>query len=540
MNCIYSEQCLMYVDRMFSMIDRDPFSKTRGCADRNYWSWKFTDFPGARFQESAFSVAWLYSSNFNGNKYFKKNKLLLWYSYIVSYWASIQNKDGSFDEAYPNEKSLAGTAFSSFYVAESLILLKDHLDIELRKKIISSLERSGDWLCKNNESHGFLSNHQAVAAASLFSIWKITKKNIYLDRCNYFVNNILNKQSIEGWYEEYGGADIGYLSHGLFYLAIIWKETNNVKLLKSLNRATNFFSFFIHPNKTIGGEYSSRNTNFYYPAAFEILSEVDKNSRSICSFMMSSIANKKSVGIQTIDLYNFFPILNNYMFSTIYFNKKIKSLKLPFQNSFTKLYKEAGIFIHSSKNYYLIFGISKGGVIKVYCKKTNKLIYSNSGYVIKSRENHITSQAFIRDNRFYLGKNKIQIKVPFVKLNQELMNPFRFILFRTYNLLFCRNRYLAKFIKNLIVTKLVTKFKITNSYLTKEIIFSQNKIILIDNIYYINLKKNNLFCEDFFTTIHMGSSKYFQIDELENKTISPHEIKYISNSHLKLTYILNI
>jgi len=45
--------------RLLSTLDREPLSKSYGCADRVFWCWKFTDFPGARFQEIAYALAQL-------------------------------------------------------------------------------------------------------------------------------------------------------------------------------------------------------------------------------------------------------------------------------------------------------------------------------------------------------------------------------------------------------------------------------------------------------------------------------------------------
>ena len=67
-----------------------------------------------------------------------------------------------------------------------------------------------------------LSNHQAVAASALYNAGVIYGNSDFIERSNYFLNKILEKQSHEGWFEEYGGPDIGYQTHGCFYLAVLW------------------------------------------------------------------------------------------------------------------------------------------------------------------------------------------------------------------------------------------------------------------------------------------------------------------------------
>ena len=64
--------------RLLSWQDREPFSKTYGSFDRTYWGWKFTDFPGARFQEGIYALAYLFSYSFPDNLYYNSERVLEW------------------------------------------------------------------------------------------------------------------------------------------------------------------------------------------------------------------------------------------------------------------------------------------------------------------------------------------------------------------------------------------------------------------------------------------------------------------------------
>src|SRR5262249_19619946 len=119
----------------------------------------------------------------------------------------------------------------------------------------------------------------------------------------------------EGWYEEYGGADPGYQTHGTLYLARLWQLTNDATLLDSLIRSVAFLKHFIHPNGTIGGEYGSRNTEFYFPAGFEMLAPVCTDAAAIACFMRPAVFASKLAGLEAMDRYNFLPMLNNYLFA---------------------------------------------------------------------------------------------------------------------------------------------------------------------------------------------------------------------------------
>ena len=61
--------------RMIGWIDRRKGSPTYGCSDRNYWHYKIVDFPCAMLQETALTLALLYSENFEYNQYYKSKFL---------------------------------------------------------------------------------------------------------------------------------------------------------------------------------------------------------------------------------------------------------------------------------------------------------------------------------------------------------------------------------------------------------------------------------------------------------------------------------
>ena len=301
--------------RVLSLVDRQASSPTSGCCDRTYWSWKFVDFPRSRFQEAVCVLSFLHATAFDGNRFMGSEKLLRWIEQGLLFWTELQHRDGSYDEAYPFERSLAATSFTSFYVAEALSFLGDRLPVDVRDRVAQAIERAGRWLCDNDETHGILSNHLAAAAAALQHAYLITGHDGFRARSRYFVDRVLSHQSTEGWYEEYGGADPGYQTHGTFYLARLLQLAPDERLLDSLGRAVTFQAHFVHPDGSLGGEYSSRNTQTYYPAAFEMLAHEHRAASWISDRMRGSVDGSAAAGLRAIDSYNYFPILNNLVFA---------------------------------------------------------------------------------------------------------------------------------------------------------------------------------------------------------------------------------
>lgn len=502
-------------NHVLSLIDREEFSQTYGCGDRVFWCWKFTDFPGARFQEYIYYACYFYAHNKEYNPWYKSPYLLKIISAGFHYWSKIQYSNGSFDEAYPHEKSLAAVSFTCFYLSEGYLLVQDDLDAETVNIFKTSLNKAAFWLNRADEYHGFLSNHLAVAAAACLHAALILKNDSYKNRSNYFLKKIYAHQDTEeGWMEEYSGADIGYQSHGTFYLARVWQLTKNTELLNALKKANEFLSYFVHPDGTIGGDYGSRNTTFFFPAGYEILKDVCPAANAIISFLRPFVLMKETVGITQMDSYNLYPMTNNYLFAESNFDEFSNSNKdvqpLPWQNILTKHFNNSGHFIFSKETYYSILAINKGGVLRVWNKKNQKLLFQSAGYTTKIGSHYFSNQAQNK-NKCRINNHEVVVEAPLVKINQVLFHPLKFIAFRFLNITVLRFNQINLWVKDLIVKALVSKKEPSNIELKRSVHFNENKIDIYDA--FKNQQHLSFIHQDTFCSFHMGSSRYFTCKE---------------------------
>ena len=509
---VYLDQILTRIPQILSQIDREPFSSTYGSGDRVYWCWKFTDFPGARFQENIFTLSWLYTADSFENPWKGNKNILDMIQAGLIYWSKIQVSDGSFNEAYPFEHSLAATAFTAFYLTEGFDLVKNDLDEDTKKSFLNTLNRACKWLCRNDEKHGVLSNHLAAAAAGLYNAGQLLENTKFTERAWYFVKRIYSHQSSEGWYEEYGGADIGYQTHASFYLARIWQKSGDEELLASLKKANGFLKYFIHPDGSLGGEYASRNTMFYYPAAYEMLGNACSDAASIAFFQRGNVEKQKTVGLEQMDAYNLFPVLNNYIFA--YENCTPEKISepidpLPIEQTGSWDFEDAGLIAKSNVNYYAVIGGKKGGVIRIWDKKTNKLDWQSSGYVFQRGKKWFSNQAQGLSS-YSINENDIKIEAPFVAINQKIFTPWMFMIFRMFTLTTGRIPALAYTIKDLLVKVLVRNKKVNKNRLFRSISFTDIMITVKDTLSDEQKKVKHL---DKFSTIHMGSSRYAHMEE---------------------------
>jgi hypothetical protein len=522
---VYLQAVLKEACRTIGFEDRDPSSVTFGCLDRTYWAWKFTDFPGARFQEGLCVLSLLFSNQFDGNPFFNQEKLLEWIAGGFDFWNKIQYADGSFDEAYPFERSLAATAFTAFYLSEAWNFLDGNLPAQCAERFKSALFRSGTWLCKNDEKHGFLSNHLAAAAAALYHIYRITGENRFEERSNYFLEKILKNQSAEGWYNEYGGADPGYQTHGSFYLARLYELSKQKRIVESLERSFEFIVHFIHPDQSIGGEYASRNTQTYYPAAFEMMAPLSERAGGIAFSMLGSVESLKAAGLGSIDAYNYFPLLNNYVFAylgALGTKDRPAAPEIHRDNSSSVYFKAAGITKVVKENFELYVGLQKGGVLKVFDRKNGKLVLNDCGYIGRLKSGKlISSQVQDESREIQTKENEILIKGSFGEFKRPVMSPFSFIGFRIFSLTFGRLKTLSYWLKSLLVKVLIYRKKEVDLHFERKISWQENYLKISDRIQgNVADQLESMQWRDLFTTIHMGSSRYFIPNELNDPAIS--------------------
>lgn len=517
--------------RVLSLIDFEATSATRGCFDRTWWNWKFTDFPAPRLQEGIYTLSWLFVNSKKISSIELDQDMLL-ESIVagINFWCKKQHNDGSFDEAYPFERSLAATSFTTFYIGHAILLVGDELPVECRRRAVSTIKKAGTWLSNNGEYHGILSNHLAAAAGALQIAKDITGDSSFSNSRNQYLHIIYREQDLkEGWMREYGGADPGYQSHGMFYLADIWKRNPCPELFQRLEKACEFMSWFIHPDGSCGGEYASRGTKFLYPAAFEILGEHIDSAANIASFVHKCLKNNKCIGPKEMDIWNLFPMTNNYLFAEKYFNEVVSGEILPWQKQGAYIeFPNAGLLVKNQAVQKLVASQGYGGSIKLWDLKSNQLIFEDYGYFFDKRGKSFVSQSksdFSVSNTDTDGL-RIKLKSNFTELAKIRFSSTKFILFRSFNLSFGRLHKVALWLKNCLVKTLINKKDKHDVSLERNIHLNfKGQLNITDCIRGTPIQVNRL---SRHVPFHMGSARYSQLADWQksNNSSVQHSLKY--------------
>jgi len=429
--------------RILSLIDRREVSNTYGCADRNFWNYKISDFPNSRLQEVAYTLALYYKKK--GNESLKSLCKA-----VVDFWCEIQNKDGSFNEAFPREHSHAATAFSGFAIAKACMEIG-----YINDRVLDSLEKAGKWLLKNSDIE--VVNHEAGALAFLTELYKITNNDIFLRGARKKLKLMMKNYSKEGWFIEYGGFDYGYSTVTIYYLAHaveILKEIKDV-----LKECINFLKYFSFPDGSVF-PYGSRNTYFFVPDGLVIFE--NSVSKNILSNYVKGIENRKVLTPKSFDdrylleyLYTF------YHFSNRFDTYRKTNIDLPYKYKFRKFFRDSKIFIFSDKKNYLIVNILRGS-LKLYSKKS---VYANEGYFLNGH----CSSLLDKNTEFEITENRIVIKKKFLRINSETINTKKYILIRIMFLFPFKN-----FLKKKLRERLILSRKESDAYLIREIILGND------------------------------------------------------------------
>ncbi|MBA7490799.1 hypothetical protein ES702_01342 [subsurface metagenome] len=509
-NSIYRDKLLMQLPRLLSLYDLNPYSQTRGFGDRLHWGWKLIDFNNGTFQGGIHTLSIMVKLGLFTDE--QKEKVKEWIHWIIEGIGKIRYGNGSLIESFPYEYSFCVTALVAFDLLSTI----EHLEKEWNKSehhwALSVAEPLIGFISHYDETHGFISNHLATAAAAV-NKWNLLSGDKNL-RGEEILSRIIEEQSAEGWYLEYEGPDPGYQTLCTYYLADYYLHNPDSALLGSLRESIKFLSYFVHPDGTIGGEYGSRNTEVYYPAGFEILKRKIPLAGPVARIMRRSIEENRTVSLEVIDPGNFIPMLNSYAVAALFAGKRTKREEtlLPYEREqIDKFFPQAQIRIHGNTKYYTIVGASKGGVVKVYDKQQHCIVWDGGGYIgIVKKFGEVSTQFWSTTREVLNSQESIKVGAPFFKVLREYPTPLRFTLLRILNITVMRNLTFGNRIKLLLVKMLITRKKPISASLTRTVLFQDDVVEIIDELVSNSVKFQWLEYGRKFTTIHMASSGYFQ------------------------------
>ena len=509
---VYLIPVLNNTPRLLGLLNRNISSSNYGCFDREYWHYNTVDFANARKQEAVLTLTLLYLIEHDKNRYYQSKEILGYIMAALIYWTKIQNKNGSFSEWYPSENSFVATSFSSYAISESLLLIKDVIREEDYKRIIKSLKKAGDWLISRDEVR--VMNQQTGAAAALLNIYLLTNDTRFLDASKEKISLLIRRQSPEGWFLEYGGPDIGYLSLAIDYLCKYYSKTNDGQVKEIIDRALSFIKYFIQPDLVAGGEYTSRNTEYLIPHGFEISSKISENACLIASVVRKSLLKTDSFPSLFDDRYLTYvgyTWLQAYLDANSELDETVeKNISDHFSKPFRKYYNGSELLIINDNHKHLIVNMKKGASFRLFDKGIQR-VYSDSGILIRADGKWYTS-GWLAETQKKIEKDSVTVKGNLWKVPDKNLTPLSNILLRLFQMTLGRSSFISLWIKERLRDILITKTKPSNIRYNRNILFKDDSGELLKVADSVAAEEKSISAVSVFakdTNIYVPSSRYY-------------------------------
>lgn len=249
--------------RLLTQLCRDPDHPAYGCFDRHHWHYKMRDFPSAVLVQGSLVLDGLARGELDlGLPVCDRAQAAAWRDATLRHWARTQHADGSLDEYYPSESGFPAAGFSLYAAG----LIARHT--VPAPEVACAMERTAAWILSAAETEAVNQEIVALTACTLVARAGLSVDAAALERRWAAVHA---GQSPEGWYEEYGGADTGYLAVACDALWDCWEATGDVRAREAGVRAMRY----LHVMQSVAGDVpravNSRNTDYlsgYGPARF--------------------------------------------------------------------------------------------------------------------------------------------------------------------------------------------------------------------------------------------------------------------------------
>jgi hypothetical protein len=310
-------------------------------------------------QESVLSLCLLHGLAHPANPFHGQESLLAWMRAAMEFWRSAQRPNGSFDEWYPFENSLTATAFSTQCVTECILRTRDAIPCD--QGMLHSLEKAASWLASFHE-HG-VCNQEAGAILALTNVAEITGRGYFLKLAGEKLERLLERQHPEGWFPEYGGADVGYSSVTMAYLAQAWKRgLGGDRLLASLEALAGFLVRFIHPDDSPGGCYGSRNTEYILPLGPELLTRESDQAALLAAHLRRALRARPDIGLLNSD--HRYLLFHNYFYLQAW-EAGPETLPAPPRGAEAFRLDGAGLVGLAQGDAGVVISLRKGGALKL-------------------------------------------------------------------------------------------------------------------------------------------------------------------------------
>lgn len=416
---LYLDAALMHLPRLLGAVDRNPFHQTYGCFDRQYWHYRTASFPSEMYQEAVLPLALVHATPLAGNRWYQQPRLKELAVAALRFSARSSHVDGSCDDYYPFERALGAAVFSLQAAARACEILQID-DAE----VLSGLRRRAAWIARHHET-GRLTNHHALAALGLVRLARLTGDSVWQAAAQERQRLVLDWQSSEGWFDEYGGADPGYQTVTIDALAKLRRLTGDSRLDEPLRRAVGFARLFMHDDGSYGGEYGSRGTYHFYPHGFELLAATDAAAADMADGFLKALAGGRAASFDDDRMYAH--RLANLLEAYLDWSPTRPAEQSQVE---TRFLPQARLLIHRDAMNTTIVSAARGGVFK---RLAHDCCYSDAGLTLETATGRqAVSQLHDTARQTQWSDDKLTVCGQFHWTRHETATPLKQSLFHVF------------------------------------------------------------------------------------------------------------
>lgn len=432
------------ISRALSQMDRRPFSDTYGCFDRKFWHQRITDFPSASQQQGVEVLAHLWHLESDPEA---QDHLLNGIEAAVLYTCKIQNRDGSFDEWYVNERGWAGpTAYIMNSMYEAWKLTGSQWSASTVAHLKELFSEGAEFLIRHEEPD-VLSNHQALAVLAIAQAGKLLEnhgleegfqkiKQSFFDKCNLD----------EGWSLEYDGADPGYQTATISFLARLHELTGDDELKNVVEGQIQFVSLFLYPDGSFSRGIGSRSTSVVFHYGLEYWGQWFPLAERMAVELLQSLVRGQVLGSHSQEDHYLIYRLPEFFKAMSIATERESNQLLPFENpEIHILLEKAGILAFRKSNLYIVANLRFGLRCVVSHVPGKILEYQQGDVFIRSGETIKTTGHSGGD--IGEAEHSYRVVTRFHKFKNPVFTPIRFLVFRLFFLVFGAHPGIARAMK---------------------------------------------------------------------------------------------
>ncbi|MBK6967407.1 MAG: hypothetical protein IPH20_26795 [Bacteroidales bacterium] len=454
---------------ILTQLSRDPNTSHYGSFDRNWWHYKIRDFSSIILQQGGYFLELAAQLP----EYIEFSNQLREYSRAsVGFWAGRAKRMGAFEEYYPWEDGYPPLAFSTLAVAK--IILSQKIKSTVYDAV---LEKAARKLQHRFEPEA--ANQQLAGLAALSVLKKINSGFVDDITFRRLSDQTLALQSEEGWFTEYDGPDLGYLSVSLDCLWDLFDNTQDQRFVDSATKAFRFLAkLVLHIQGSIG-MHNSRNTDYIVPYG-------------ICRFLKSEHDEDALLAAQVIDILysdtdhqaHFFQAVDDRYLSH-YIGHSVVRAQLILDGISQKtlinrtsvdansILESCGYALTSRKHHKIITSCLKGGIITI---RNSENYFNDFGWIVFDGDKQFVTHWWTPSTQYSGNSENIEITGHPVQYKENTSTPLKHLILRAIS--YFSGHKIISFLKNMLIFR-KSDLRIV---FTRSIKIQSDKVIITDEL----------------------------------------------------------